>query len=82
MQVEMIVRAQRFDAFPKEEFEPVEGMNHFEGRIKDRSYMGGEVSYFIELGNGREIHIISMMRTGSTRLAKRSACRWRPITAT
>jgi hypothetical protein len=28
----------------------VEGLNHFEGRIKDRSYMGGEVSYFIELG--------------------------------
>jgi putative spermidine/putrescine transport system ATP-binding protein/spermidine/putrescine transport system ATP-binding protein len=61
--VEMIVRAQRFDAFPKEEFEPVEGLNHFEGRIKDRSYMGGEVSYFIELGADREIHIISMMRT-------------------
>ncbi len=61
--VEMIVRAQRFDAFPKETFKPVKGMNHFEGRIKDRSYMGGEVSYFIELGAGREIHIISMMRT-------------------
>jgi len=61
--VEMIVRAQRFDAFPKEEFQPVEGLNHFEGRIKDRSYMGGEVSYFIELGTDREIHIISMMRT-------------------
>ena len=61
--VEMIVRAQRFDAFPKDEFKPVEGMNHFAGRIKDRSYMGGEVSYFIELGGGREIHIISMMRT-------------------
>ncbi|WP_319524632.1 ABC transporter ATP-binding protein [uncultured Desulfosarcina sp.] len=61
--VEMIVRAQRFDAFPKEEFKPVPGLNHFEGRIKDRSYMGGEVSYFIELAAGREIHIISMMRT-------------------
>jgi len=61
--VEMIVRAQRFDAFPKEEFQPVEGLNHFEGRVKDRSYMGGEVSYFIELGAEREIHIISMMRT-------------------
>jgi hypothetical protein len=57
--VEMIVRAQRFDAFPMDEFEPVEGMNHFEGRIKDRSYMGGEVSYFIELGNDREIHMSS-----------------------
>lgn len=61
--VEMVVRAQRFDAFPRDEFEPVAGTNHFEGRIKDRSYMGGEVSYFIELGSGREIHIISMMRT-------------------
>jgi len=61
--VEMIVRAQRFDAFPRDQFKPVEGMNHFEGRIKDRSYMGGEVSYFIELSADREIHIISMMRT-------------------
>jgi len=61
--VELVVRAQRFDAFPKEEFEPVEGLNYFEGRIKDRSYMGGEVSYFIDLGTDREIHIISMMRT-------------------
>ncbi len=61
--VEMIVRAQRFDAFPRNAFEPAEGTNHFQGRIKDRSYMGGEVSYFIELGGGREIHVISMMRT-------------------
>ena len=61
--VEMIVRAQRFDAFLRDEFKPVEGMNHFEGRIKDRSYMGGEVSYFIELGADREIHVISLMRT-------------------
>jgi putative spermidine/putrescine transport system ATP-binding protein/spermidine/putrescine transport system ATP-binding protein len=61
--VEMIVRAQRFDAFPKDEFKPTEGMNHFQGRIKDRSYMGGEVSYFIELATDREIHVISMMRT-------------------
>jgi putative spermidine/putrescine transport system ATP-binding protein/spermidine/putrescine transport system ATP-binding protein len=61
--VELIVRAQRFDAFPKDEFVPTEGLNHFEGRIKDRSYMGGEVSYFIELGGEREIHVISMMRT-------------------
>lgn len=61
--VEMIVRAQRFDAFLRDEFKPVEGMNHFQGRIKDRSYMGGEISYFIELGTDREIHVISMMRT-------------------
>jgi len=61
--VEMIVRAQRFDAFRKDGFTPQEGMNSFQGRIKDRSYMGGEVSYFIELGTEREIHVISLMRT-------------------
>jgi putative spermidine/putrescine transport system ATP-binding protein/spermidine/putrescine transport system ATP-binding protein len=61
--VEIVVRAQRFDVFPHDDFKPAEGMNYFRGRIKDRSYMGGEVSYFIELGSGREIHVISMMRT-------------------
>ena len=61
--VELVVRAQRFDAFPKDEFVPTEGLNHFEGRVKDRSYMGGEVSYFIEMSGKREIHVISMMRT-------------------
>ena len=62
-EVEMIVRAQRFDVFPKEEFKATEATNYFQGRIKDRSYMGGEVSYYIELGADREIHVISMMRT-------------------
>lgn len=61
--VELVVRAQRFDLYNMEEFTAKEGMNSFEGQIKDRSYMGGEVSYFIELASGREIHIISMMRT-------------------
>jgi spermidine/putrescine ABC transporter ATP-binding subunit len=61
--VEIVVRAQRFDAFRRDDFKPTEGLNHFHGRIKDRSYMGGEVSYFIELVSGREIHVISMMRT-------------------
>ncbi|MGA8018259.1 MAG: ABC transporter ATP-binding protein [Desulfobacterales bacterium] len=61
--VEVVVRAQRFEAFLKKDFTPREGMNHFEGKIRDRSYMGGEVSYFIELKAGRQIHVISMMRS-------------------
>lgn len=61
--VELVVRAQRFEAHSKADFEAAEGMNRFEGRIRDKSYMGGEVSYFIELPSGREIHVISMMRT-------------------
>ncbi|MFZ7126740.1 MAG: ABC transporter ATP-binding protein [Desulfobacterales bacterium] len=62
-EVEVIVRAQRFEVDLKSEFQPGDGFNHFEGRIKDFSYMGGEVSYFIEMSSGREIHAISMMRT-------------------
>jgi len=61
--VELVVRAQRFDVFLPDEFSPEQHANSFEGRIVDRSYMGGEVSYFIRLANGREIHVISMMRT-------------------
>lgn len=61
--VELVVRAQRFDVCRVEEFSPEEQANYFQGRIIDRSYMGGEVSYFIRLNNDREIHVISMMRT-------------------
>jgi len=60
---ELVVRAQKFDAFLQEEFTPDPQMNHFQGKIRDRSYMGGEVSYFVELPDGTEVHIISMMRT-------------------
>jgi putative spermidine/putrescine transport system ATP-binding protein/spermidine/putrescine transport system ATP-binding protein len=60
--VEIVVRAQRFEVLGKAD-DTGDGMNHFAGRIKDKSYMGGEVSYFIELPSGREIHVISMMRT-------------------
>jgi putative spermidine/putrescine transport system ATP-binding protein/spermidine/putrescine transport system ATP-binding protein len=63
--VEIVVRAQRFEAHRKGDLPSEDGMNHFEGRIKDKSYMGGEVSYFIELPSGREIHVISMMRTAT-----------------
>jgi len=63
--VEIVVRAQRFEVLRKEEIDPDDQMNHFKGRIKDKSYMGGEVSYFIELPSGREIHVISMMRTAT-----------------
>ncbi len=61
--VELVVRAQKFDAFLQDEFTPDPEMNYFEGKIRDRSYMGGEVSYFVELPDGAEVHIISMMRT-------------------
>ena len=66
--VEVVVRAQRFEAFLKSESTPTEGMNTFEGTIRDRSYMGGEVNYFIEVDGHKELHVISMMRTRSYRV--------------
>ncbi|WP_020675070.1 ABC transporter ATP-binding protein [Geopsychrobacter electrodiphilus] len=60
--VEMIIRAQRLDVFPQNESKPETKVNCFKGRITDRSYMGGEMSYFIELSAEREIHVICMMK--------------------
>ncbi len=61
--VQMMVRAQKFEVHPRGEVEAADGVNIFEGTVIDRSYMGGEVSYFIDIGEEREIHVISMMRT-------------------
>jgi putative spermidine/putrescine transport system ATP-binding protein/spermidine/putrescine transport system ATP-binding protein len=61
--VELVVRAQRFKIYPRGEGPDEEEVNTFHGKIKERSYMGGEVSYFINLDTGTEVHVISMMRT-------------------
>ena len=37
-------------------------MNMFDGIIKDRSYMGGEVSYFVELENSTMVHAIGIAK--------------------
>lgn len=58
--VELVVRAQRLEIFPKGGKDPESSVNLFDGRIKDRSYMGGEVSYFVELENGTVIHVIKI----------------------
>ncbi|MFH1137950.1 MAG: ABC transporter ATP-binding protein [Pseudomonadota bacterium] len=61
--VELVIRAQKFRIFPRAETPTVGDENLFFGRIKERSYMGGEASYFVELeGSGTELHVISMMR--------------------
>ena len=62
--VMLVIRAQKFHVYADDE-EPPESVadeNVFEGKVKDRSYMGGEVSYFIELTGGIEVHAISMIR--------------------
>jgi spermidine/putrescine ABC transporter ATP-binding subunit len=58
--VELVVRAQRLDIFRREDKPPESTVNLFDGKIKDRSYMGGEVSYFVELENDTVIHVIKI----------------------
>ncbi len=60
--VEIVVRAQRFEALTSLAEAAGGDSNSFTGEIKDRSYMGGEISYFVEIADGAEIHVISMMR--------------------
>ena len=60
--VEMVVRAQSFKVTSVDEQPPEQGMNTFDGIIKDRSYMGGEVSYFVQLESGTMVHAIGLAK--------------------
>ncbi len=59
--IELVVRAQKFNILPYKEEASLPEINTFKGIVKDRSYMGGEVSYFVELENGTVFHAISMI---------------------
>ena len=59
---EIVIRAQKFKLGYKTDHVPEQGMNTFLGKIKDRSYMGGEVSYFIELDNKLVLHAINFVK--------------------
>ncbi|MGD1986320.1 MAG: ABC transporter ATP-binding protein [Desulfobacterales bacterium] len=60
--VELVVRAQKFELTYPDEAPPEPEMNSFNGTIKDRSYMGGEVSYFVELDSGTRVHVIGIAK--------------------
>ena len=59
---EIVIRAQKFTIGLQKDFVDKEGLNAFFGRITDRSYMGGEVSYFVELENGQVLHAIGLVK--------------------
>ena len=71
--VELVIRAQKFDIVPLEEAEDLEAVNRFTAVITDRSYMGGEVSYFVDLANGLKAHAISMVKMSALRTGSRVA---------
>jgi hypothetical protein len=57
-----VVRAQTFIIEPQENHTARPGYNSFSGRVRELSYMGGEVRYFVELDSGAELHVIGMVR--------------------
>ncbi|MDM8536999.1 ABC transporter ATP-binding protein [Desulfobacterales bacterium HSG17] len=59
---EVVIRAQKFELGYQNKYEPEQGINAFLGKIADRSYMGGEVSYFIELDNKFVMHVINFVK--------------------
>lgn len=60
--VEMVIRAQKFILEDRTEHVLEKGENVFFGKIVDRSYMGGEVSYFVELDNKLLLHAINFVK--------------------
>jgi putative spermidine/putrescine transport system ATP-binding protein/spermidine/putrescine transport system ATP-binding protein len=61
--IEVVIRAQKFDLLPINHQEREAEANYFDGRIKARSYMGGEVRYFAETKTGTVVHIIGGIRS-------------------
>ncbi len=59
---EIVIRAQKMTLGYQKDFSKEEGMNYFFGKIKDRSYMGGEVSYFVEIADGQLLHVINFVK--------------------
>jgi putative spermidine/putrescine transport system ATP-binding protein/spermidine/putrescine transport system ATP-binding protein len=60
--IELVVRAQNVKVLSADMPSPEPDMNSFGGTIKDRSYMGGEVSYFVELESGTMVHAIGIAK--------------------
>ena len=61
-QAEVVVRAQKLKMGYRKDFVKEEGMNYFFGTVKERSYMGGEVSYFVETEEKKTLHVISFVK--------------------
>ena len=59
---EIVIRAQKMILGFEQDMAREPGLNYFTGKIVDRSYMGGEVSYFVELPSGQVLHVINFVK--------------------
>lgn len=62
-QIQLVVRAEKFEIISHKGKLPKGDINCFYGRIAERSYMGGEVNYFVEVGNRPLIHVIDISKS-------------------
>jgi putative spermidine/putrescine transport system ATP-binding protein/spermidine/putrescine transport system ATP-binding protein len=60
--VEIVIRAQKFNIEPRPQRPSQSDCNCFLGRVKDRSYMGGEIRYFVKMEDGTDLHVIGMVQ--------------------
>jgi putative spermidine/putrescine transport system ATP-binding protein/spermidine/putrescine transport system ATP-binding protein len=65
--IELVVRAQNLKVTDEDTPPPEANMNSFKGVVKDRSYMGGEISYFVELETGTMVHAIGLAKLNPIR---------------
>lgn len=59
---DIVIRAQKFTLGYKADFQEEAGTNVLFGTIVDRSYMGGEVSYFVQIDPKTTIHVINFVK--------------------
>lgn len=59
--VEVVIRAQKCRIELADAVADAARDNVFRGLVKERSYMGGEVRYFIETGTGHLLHVINLV---------------------
>ncbi len=58
--VEIVIRAQQMSIENWKDETRAPEINCFYGRVKDLSYMGGEIRYFVQLEDGTDFHVIVM----------------------
>ena len=59
---EIVIRAQKIKVDYQKNHTGEDNMNLFFGKVVDRSYMGGEVSYFVELPSKECLHVINFVK--------------------
>jgi putative spermidine/putrescine transport system ATP-binding protein/spermidine/putrescine transport system ATP-binding protein len=70
---EIVIRAQKINIESRESHQPDASANFFFGRVKDRSYMGGEIRYVVETDNGIDLHVISMVKASTCQIGQEVA---------